>query len=294
MSSRSAQLINRLKAAADDVRLRVLGLCRHGECSVSELTTVLGLSQPRMSQQLKVLCDAGLLQRFRDGQRVYYRWPQGADATADLRQLLALLPDDEPQFAADAARLRQLRGTLTEGAAAMDERERALHRALLDLTVTQPVGDLLDVGCGRGHLLKLLSSRASRAVGVDIDASARNIARAELLLAGLTNCTLRKGDMYSLPFGPAEFDTIILDDVLVAADQPLDVLREAQRVLRSDGKLLLLQKIAGESPVGVAKQLAGWCADARLRLAPPRSVPVADPLWVLAEARPADNASAAA
>jgi SAM-dependent methyltransferase len=84
-----------------------------------------------------------------------------------------------------------------------------------------PVGDLLDVGCGRGSILKLLASRARRAVGVDIDAKARRLARAELMLAGLPNCSLRQGDMYRLPFDDAEFNTIILDDVLADATDPV-------------------------------------------------------------------------
>ena len=77
-----------------------------------------------------------------------------------------------------------------------------------------PLGDFLDVGSGQGKILKLLASRARRAVGVDIDSDARMLARAELLLAGVPNCSLRQGSMYSLPFGDREFDTVILDDVL--------------------------------------------------------------------------------
>ena len=87
----------------------------------------------------------------------------------------------------------------------------------VELTVATPLGDLLDVGCGQGRLLKLLATRAHRVVGVDIDPRARRLARAELLLAGLPNCSLRQGNMYSLPFEDGEFDTIILDDVLAGA-----------------------------------------------------------------------------
>lgn len=298
MSPDSQLLISRLKAAADTTRLRLLALCQRGECSVSELTTVLGISQPRVSQQLKVLCDTGMLQRFRDGQRVFYRWPSGAAFSAELQQLLALLPADEAQFQADATRLRQLRG-IDDGATrpeslAPDAQERLLHRAILDLTVTQPVGDLLDVGCGRGRLLKLLSSRANRAVGVDIDANARDLARSELLLAGLDNCSLRNGDMYCLPFGGDEFDTIILDDILGAAARPVDVLQEAQRVLRGNGRLLLLQKVGGTDLAVLRGQLAAWSHAAGLRLKPARLAPQNKPLWLLAEARPAATASAAA
>lgn len=298
MSNDAERYVDCLKAMADLTRLRLLALCRQGECSVSELTGVLGQSQPRISQQLKVLGNAGLLQRFRDGQRVFYRWPSGGEAATRVRALLALLPNAELQFAEDTKRLGQLRGLdLQNGAVAgsPDDVERLLHRAVLDLTVTQAVGDLLDIGCGRGRLLKLLASRANRAVGVDIDASARDLARGELLLAGLKNCSLRKGDMYRLPFAAEEFDTIILDDVLANAAHPVEVLQEAQRVLRTGGRLLILQNVAAAGDVpGLQRRLAAWNNDAGLRMRPARLTPNPDPLWLLAEARPAGSASAAA
>ena len=121
-----------------------------------------------------------------------------------------------------------------------DESVRRLHKALIELTVAMPLGDLLDIGSGRGGSLKLLGSRAQRAVGVDIDADARQLARAELLLAGVENCSLRKGDMYELPFADGEFDTVILDDVLGTAERPMTALSEARRLLKPAGRLLLL------------------------------------------------------
>ena len=153
----------------------------------------------------------------------------GPGATAH-RRLLALLPEDEPQFGLDLERLRALRDY--DDTAPIADADRSLHRALVELTVARPLGDLLDVGCGQGRLLKLLASRAQRVVGVDIDANARRLARAEILLADLPNCSLRQGEMGSLPFADATFDTIILDDVLKGADDSAKALREAQRLLR--------------------------------------------------------------
>jgi ArsR family transcriptional regulator len=289
-------LLQQFKAMADPLRIRLLALCRQGECSVSELTGVLGLSQPRASQHLKQLCAAGLLERFRDGQRVYYRTPTRGSGAAARRQLLALIPVRDPLFAADTECLRRQRSNGLDDSAelAYPVVDRAVHRALLDLTVTAPVGDLLDIGCGRGRVLKLLASRANRAVGVDIDANARHLARAELLLAGLRNCSLRAGDMYRLPFGAAEFDTVILDDTLSAAEEPVAALREARRMLREGGRLVILASTANASAANVKRGLAGWCAEAELRLAPARLVPQSDPLWLLAVALPAQSSSAAA
>ena len=292
MDHEAQQLIAQFKALADPVRLRLIALCAHGECSVSELTRVLALSQPRVSQHLKTLCDAGLLERFRDGQFVYYRVPARGEAAAARRRLFDLLPLNEPTFADDIERLRALRGGVSVDATAAED--RALHHALIELTVATPLGDIIDIGCGHGRILKLLASRATRAVGVDIDADARRFARAELLLARLPHCTLRKGDMYALPFADKEFDTAILDDVLGNAERPVAAIEEAARLLRPGGRLLLLATTNGNDARGIGANLADWCRSTGLRLSPPRSVPVTNPGWVLAVATPAEASRSAA
>jgi ArsR family transcriptional regulator len=288
------QLVLQLKALADPARLRIVMLCAQGECSVSELTRVLGLSQPRVSQHLKQLCDAGLLERFRDGHFVYYRLMSGGHEEALRRKLLALIPAGDASHAEDTERLRSLRDTGAAGADDGVSGNRSLHRALVALTVAAPVGDLIDIGSGHGRILKLLASRARRAVGVDIDSDARCFARAELLLAGLPNCTLRQGDMYRLPLGDDAFDTAILDDVLFDAERPRDAIAEAVRVLRPGGRLLLLAATGQQDFRDHAAQLASWCADSGLRLAPARPIPAKQPEWLLAVATKHDAATAAA
>ncbi|MDA0678934.1 MAG: metalloregulator ArsR/SmtB family transcription factor [Proteobacteria bacterium] len=297
MQTSTEALLIQLKALGDPTRLRLAALCRYGECSVSELTRVLGQSQPRISQQLKQLCNAGLLERFRDGKRVFYRIPAGIDASARLRQLLGLIPDQDPVFEADLNILRQGRGQRVEGTVLErqdDSAGRALHRAILDLTVTAPVGDLLDVGCGRGAILKLLASRANRAVGVDIDANARQIARAELMLAGIPNCSLRKGDMYRLPFADLEFNTIIIDDVLMDARDPVRAMKEARRLLRPGGRLFILESVLKRSSVDIQASIAKWSKDAELRLAPARLVPGKNPVWLVSVATAVGSQNVAA
>jgi ArsR family transcriptional regulator len=292
MKPSTQQLQAQMKSLADPVRMRLIALCGRAECSVSELTTVTGQSQPRISQHLKQLCAAELLERFRDGHFVFYRVPSlGADA-AVRRRLLSLVPDDEPQFALDLERLRALRDY--EDAEPATPADRSLHRALVELTVARPLGDLLDIGCGQGRLLKLLASRAKRVVGVDIDANARRLARAEMLLADLPNCTLRHGEMGALPFADHEFDTIILDDVLGGADQPVKVLEEAQRLLRPGGRMLLLATLGETDIATLTRQFSDYAAASGLRLAPPRAIPDKSPSWLLAVATSADRASAAA
>jgi ArsR family transcriptional regulator len=295
---RSTQaLLQQLKAIADPTRLRLIALCRQGECSVSELTRVVGQSQPRISQQLKVLCDAGLLSRFRDGKRVFYRVPRDRQGAAGLKPLFELIPDRDPVFESDWNLLLQGRGEHV-GDVSLDKRDQAalrdLHRAILDLTVTAPVGDLLDIGCGRGAILKLLASRANRAVGVDIDTNARQLARAELMLAGIPNCSLRKGDMYRLPFADSEFNTIIIDDVLVDARRPLRALAEARRLLRRGGRLFILESVAKRTSGEIQGLLADWSREAGLRLAPARLVPRKEPAWLVSVATAASSQGRAA
>lgn len=292
MLSGTEQLLQQFKALADPVRARLVMLCSLGECSVSELTDVTSQSQPRISQHVKQLCEVGLMERFRDGHFVYYRVPvRGASVR---RKLLALLPDDEPQFGRDFEKLKELRAAAGERAdVSLDETDRSLHRALVELTVAAPLGDLLDIGCGQGRILKLLASRARRAVGVDTDSDARRLARAELLLAGLPNCSLRKGNMYSLPFGDGEFDTIILDEVLDGADDPAAALVEARRLLRPGGRLLLLVRCDTSMSRSLEEKLSALSVDAGLRLARPRQIPAKNPDWLLAVATRGATSAAA-
>ncbi len=281
MSPDTTQLAQRLKALADPVRMRLVALCSVAECSVSELTEVTALSQPRVSQHLKQLIAADLLERFRDGHFVFYRVPSNGQNMLARRRLLSLLPEDEPEFARDLEKLRKLRGE--QGTTTLDDDgdDRLLHKALVELTVAAPLGDLLDVGCGQGRILKLLASRAQSVVGVDIDSDARRLARAELLLAGSPNCSLRQGDMYSLPFDDREFDTIILDDVLSDADRPTDAIDEARRLLKDGGRLLLLAAVDDGNVKDTRNNFADWAARTGLRLAPPRSIPDKKPGWML-------------
>ena len=281
MKASTNSLVAQFKALADPVRLRLLALCAVAECSVSELTQVTALSQPRVSQHLKQLIAADLLERFRDGHFVYYRVAQGSGDAALRRNLLSLLPQDEPEFARDLAKLRKLRSGDDTGVHAVSDEDRLLHKALVELTVSAPLGNLLDIGCGQGRLLKLLASRANQVIGVDIDPEARRLARAELFLAGLPNCSLRQGDMYALPFDDQEFDTVILDDVLADSAQPAAAVDEARRLLKPGGRLLLLASVGPRKATRLKDDYVAWAAETGIRLAAPRSIPDYKPSWLL-------------
>lgn len=273
------RIAEQFKALADPQRLRVVALCRVGELSVSEFTEVLGQSQPRVSQHLKVLVGAGLLDRFRDGKRVYYRL--ASSPTALQRGLVRLISADSTAFDADLERLRRLRGGDPQTAEPVSTDDQAIARALIELTLAHPVGDLLDIGCGRGRVLKLLAGRANRAVGVDTDSESRNSARIALFMAGADNCSLRKGDMHALDFDAESFDTVILDDVLAEAEDPERALDEARRVLRPQGRVFVLESIRDADAASAAARLATLSADRGMRIAPPKELPAAKPAWLL-------------
>lgn len=281
MKTSTDRMLAQFKAMAEPVRLRILALCAVAECSVSELTQVTALSQPRVSQHLKQLIGADLLERFRDGHFVYYRVLRTSGDAAMRRRLLALLPDDEPQFGRDLEKLRKLRGSDESGVHEVSDEDRFLHKALVELTVSASLGKLLDIGCGQGRLLKLLASRASQVVGVDIDPRARRLARAQLFLAGLPNCSLRQGDMYALPFDDEAFDTVILDDVLAESERPTAAVEEARRLLKEGGRLLLLASVGTRDAAAMKDDFATWAAASGIRLAPPRSIPDTNPGWLL-------------
>ncbi len=285
------KLLTQLKALGDPVRLRLVALCASGECAVSELTQITGLSQPRVSQHLKALCDSGLLSRFRDGQFVFYRTASRGRDGSVLRQLLALVVDDKA-LSNDLDALRTLRASDESSDNGLEDRE--FYRNLIELSVSAPLGELLDIGSGRGDLLKLLASRARRVVGVDIDPDARRRARAKLVTAGILNCSLRQGDMYHLPWSGGEFDTVILDDVLADAERPVDAIVEAERMLKDGGRLIVVSRIGGESDGELFQRLPRWCAKADLRLSTPKLIPANKPRWLVAIATRTEPANAAA
>ena len=247
------QLLQGLRAAAEPTRLRILALCAHGELSVSDLTQILGQSQPRVSRHLKLLCDAGLLDRFREGTYAYFRL-SARGACADLgRTLVDLVPDADATLALDLERLdgikrhraEQASRYFAENAAQWDE-IRALHiadseveRAIVDLLPAGPIDDLLDLGTGTGRMLSVLADRAERCVGIDYSREMLAVARANLEAAGKRNWQVRHGDLYQLPFPGASFDVAVIHQVLHYLEDPVEALSEAARVLRPGGTLLV-------------------------------------------------------
>lgn len=242
-----------LRAAAEPTRLRLLALCADGELTVGEIGRVLGQSQPRVSRHLKLLCDAHLLERFREEHCVYYR-VAGLGAGADLaRELLGLVAPADPVVTRDRQHANQVRAARAAAAAEhlpYDESSTARREMTSELTSSlraavsgERIGQLLDIGSGLGRVLRVLGPEAEEAVGLDISVEALRFARSMLHAAGLNRCTLRCGDMYHLPFPAASFDTVTMDAVLHGAKDPVAVLRQAAQALRPAGRVVLLDEV---------------------------------------------------
>lgn len=275
-------VVSGLKAAAEPTRLRLLMLCACGELTVSELTQILGQSQPRVSRHLQVLCAAGLMIRFRERHWVYYRTPTQGDAATVVARLRDWLDPSDQRIELDRSRLEEVRAARASRAAELfqDARDRlgllaeggpdraALGTAITGLVSGESIGDLLDIGTGSGQMLQLLAAHANSAVGIDISADALQLARSKLHSAGLNAVMVRQGDMYRLRYPDASFDTVVLDQVLAAAEHPALALLEAARLLRDGGQMLLVDVLATTEYAAaglIGDVLRDWLRQANLR-----------------------------
>ncbi|HEV7997184.1 MAG TPA: metalloregulator ArsR/SmtB family transcription factor [Stellaceae bacterium] len=297
-------LLAALRAVAEPTRLRLLVLCARGELTVSELTQILGQSQPRVSRHLKLLCEAGLLDRFREGSWVFYRLSQSSPASALARHLVEACGDVDPTIALDLQRLaatKQLRADLASAyfrenaprwhrirSLYVDERE--VEAALIEIIAAVDPRDLLDIGTGTGRMLEILAPRVEQALGIDQSREMLSVARVNLERAGLANGRVRRDDMYQLALPDGSFDAVVIHQVLHYADRPAAAITEAARVLRPQGILVIvdfaphaLEFLRAEHAhrrLGFGDgEIAEWCRAAGLHPAPPRLLP-GDPLTV--------------
>jgi ArsR family transcriptional regulator len=253
-------LADRIQALADPTRLRIVALLRLMELSVGELAQVLGQSQPRVSRHLKILADAGVLERRKEGSWVFLTLTD----PARVEPMFALIdawadPATESWFAADAARIETIRADRAEAAnryfaghAEVWDQIRSLHvaeseveRAIDTALGRRPLGRLVDVGTGTGRMIELFGPRASQAIGIDRSSEMLRLARVKLEAAGIAS-SLRQGDMYALPLPDQSADTVLIHQVLHYAHSPATAVAEAARVLTPGGRLLVVDFAAHE------------------------------------------------
>jgi ArsR family transcriptional regulator len=245
--------VRQLEAAAEPTRLRLLVLLAGGEAMVTELVKVLKQSQPRVSRHLRLLTEAGLIDSFREGRATYYKLSPGALRSGVGIYLAALAAGRDPVVADDRYRMQALRRGREREALRANKAGGAgadLGESLDAVLGDEPPGDVLDVGCGAGAVLRALAKRATTLVGIDCSPVMRQLARARLW--GNGHCSIRDGDLHALPVDAAAFDLVVLDEVLARSATPAAALAEARRVLRRDGRLLIIDRVRP-----VARQLPG-------------------------------------
>jgi len=215
--------------------------------------SILGQSQPRISRHLKILVDAGLLTRFREGSWVFHRLKSdGAGSAA--RKIVALLPMDDPVRVEDAQRLEEIGRARAQAAEAyfakfapewdrlrqLDVDEADVADAVRTLLPMTPSQRLLDLGTGTGRMLQVLGPDVGEAWGIDVSHEMLAVARANLKRWGLENCQLRQADILSLPLAYGTFDAVVVHQVLHFLERPWAALAEAARLLVPGGRLLVV------------------------------------------------------
>jgi len=243
-----------LKAAGEATRLRVLALVAEAELTVSDLTDILRQSQPRISRHLKLLVEAGLIERFREGAWAFFRLAESGGSAELARALVERLDPNDVTVKRDRERLSAVRAARAEAAqsyfrahAAEWDRIRKLHvadeaveAAIRDALGDKPFRSLLDLGTGTGRILELFGPGIERGLGIDMSLDMLLLARARLERAGLRHCSVRQGDIYDLPVPANSFDVVVIHQVLHFLDDGGRAIREAARVLAPSGRLVVV------------------------------------------------------
>ena len=246
-------VLTALRAAGEPTRLRILAILAKGELTVSELTQVLLQSQPRISRHLKLLADAGLVQRYPEGSWVFYRLHESGPVGALLAEIIRNLPRDDHDIQRDSERLAEVREDraaraqvyFAENAANWDSLraqhipETEVEAEIADLMAEEGMELLVDLGTGTGRMLEVFGERATRAIGFDVSPNMLALARTNLDEARRSNCQVRQGDCNNVPLEDASANVVILHQVLHFLDDPQRAISEASRILVPGGQVLV-------------------------------------------------------
>ncbi|MEM7195781.1 MAG: metalloregulator ArsR/SmtB family transcription factor [Pseudomonadota bacterium] len=285
------ELLTALRAAGEHTRLRILNLLRDSELTVSELVNILDQSQPRVSRHLKLLCDAGLLERYQDGAWVFHRLSDSGSAAEIGRGIMQLMDGDDEQIQRDSERLESIKAANAEradsyfkqNAQEWDEIRRHtvadedVENRLAALLTTTGTETLLDVGTGTGRILTLLADRIGQGIGIDQSREMLEVARQNLGQNNITNCICKRADARNLPLSSSSVNIVIIHQVLHYLDQPEVAVREAARVMQTNSQMMVidflphdlefLRQEHAHRRLGFSeKTVAQWCSNTGLRL----------------------------
>jgi ArsR family transcriptional regulator len=279
------ELIERLRAVAEPTRLRIVVALESCELTVSEICAVLGQSQPRVSRHLRLLTDAGLLQRHAEGTHAYFGLRSNAGDNDLLAAIAPMIDVATPVLQRDRGRLEAVRSGRAERAAQYfaqvaeewDEL-REIHaptieveEAMLAAVSTPFVDSVLDIGTGTGRILEVFADRTRRGLGVDVSRQMLGLARARLDDDRLSHCAVRHGDIYDIDVAGDSHSVVVLHHVLHFLSDPASALEVAGQVLAPGGTLLIVDFASHElewlranhahSHLGFADhEVADWCA----------------------------------
>ncbi len=294
-------VLNAFKAVGEESRLRIMALLRRGELTVSEITQILGQSQPRVSRHLKILADAGLVERHREGAWMFYRATLGgADRAPILSAIDALARSGDRLMVRDRDRFDQSRQARAAVAAAyfkdnaadwdtvrgLHIEEAAIEERMRALVGDAPIELFLDIGTGTGRMLTLFSDRYEEGVGFDLSREMLSVARANLDSAGVGHAQVRHGDLFALPIENGAADLVCIHQVLHFLAEPSAAVAEAARLLRPGGRLIIsdfaphelefLREAHAHRRLGFPdEEVANWCAACGLDLVETHSLPSA-------------------
>jgi ArsR family transcriptional regulator len=247
-------LVTALKAAAEPTRLRILLLLAAGELNVKDLTQILGQSQPRISRHLKLLAEAGLIERFREGSWVYFHVSDRSEGGRLARRVLEAVDTADPVLRRDIARAEALKrereaaaqAYFREHAADWDRirtlyvSDTAVEAAIANAMAGPSFKMLVDLGTGTGRMLEVLAGRYERGLGLDVNQSMLAYARSKLDTSGLAKAEVRHGDIYDLALSDGVADGVVMHQVMHYLSEPAHAIREAARILAPGGRLLIV------------------------------------------------------
>jgi ubiquinone/menaquinone biosynthesis C-methylase UbiE len=247
-------LLAALKAVAETTRLRILAVLSQAELNVKEITFILGQSQPRVSRHLKLMAEAGLIDRHKEGNWVLFRLSEQGQGAALSQALVGLLLGADQILQGDVARLEEVRKQRQDLASAyfkanaanwaklrsLHVREADVEQATLAAIGTSKIDTVVDLGTGTGRMLELLAPQARQLIGIDSSREMLAFARANIERQGLKNAQLRHGDIYALPIANGFADLVCLHQVLHFLDDPQRAIQEARRIMAPGGRLVIV------------------------------------------------------